>query len=117
MPSPSLRLLVLYAPLRAPVISSVFLFTSPPSCSVLPLPALLPARSSFSGHVVIYSFNSVARGLPRIKYHAYLMARISLFFFFFKRIEGALKGWREGRGEDRLFNAALESLYTLLRIS
>jgi len=30
----------------------------------------------FPGHVVIYSFDSAARGLPRIEYHVYLMARI-----------------------------------------
>lgn len=45
---------------------------------VLPLLSTWPffPRSLFSGHVVIYSFNSAARGLPRIKYHAHLIARI-----------------------------------------
>lgn len=54
---------------RVPIISSVFLLTSPPSS----VPSSPPPSS---GHVVIYSFNSVARGLPRIKYRTYLMARI-----------------------------------------
>lgn len=81
-----------FAPSRRPchaiahalVIFSVFLFTSSPlpSPSPPPLPSSSPVspfyfpRSPFSGHVVIYSFNSAARGLPRIEYHVYLMARI-----------------------------------------
>lgn len=83
----------LFAPSRSPchaiahalVIFSVFLFTSSPLPSPSPpppLPSSSPVtpfyfpRSPFSGHVVIYSFNSAARGLPRIEYHVYLMARI-----------------------------------------
>lgn len=81
----------LFAPSRRPchaiahalVIFSVFLFTSsplpspsPPPPSSSPVSPFYFPRSPFSGHVVIYSFNSAARGLPRIEYHVYLMARI-----------------------------------------
>jgi len=57
---------------RTPVIFPVFLFTSP--SLFFPWPSF--PRSLFSGHVVIYSFNFAARGLPRIKYHVQLMVRI-----------------------------------------
>lgn len=55
-----------------------FSLRSPSSSPPLSFPPPRPAfpRSLFSGHVVIYSFNLAARGLPRIKYHVHLMARI-----------------------------------------